>query len=95
MTSKYKEFFIVYSDSNVKLCDGEDMTELPDIDMRKSLMLQVYLNMAATYIHLNNYKVALQCVEDCFSLSDKISQVHLRKAQILLSMQSATIDELY
>jgi hypothetical protein len=71
------------------------MTELPDIDMRKSLMLQVYLNMAATYIHLNNYKVALQCVEDCFSLSDKISQVYLRKAQILLSMQSATIDELY
>lgn len=30
--------------------------------MRKSLMLQLYLNMAAVYIKLNNYKVALQCI---------------------------------
>jgi hypothetical protein len=35
------------------------MDETADIDMRKSLMLQIYLNMAACYIHLNHYSVAM------------------------------------
>jgi hypothetical protein len=25
MRTKYKEFFVVYTDGNVKLCDGEEM----------------------------------------------------------------------
>jgi len=38
------------------------MEDEPDIDMRKSLMLQVLLNMSAVYCHLNNYSLSLQCV---------------------------------
>ena len=38
------------------------MEDKPDVDMRKSLMLQLYLNMAAAYIKLNNYSVAMQCI---------------------------------
>jgi hypothetical protein len=38
------------------------MEEIPDIDMRRSLMLQLYLNMAAAYMKLNNFSLALQCI---------------------------------
>ena len=47
-------------------------------------MLQVLLNMAMAYSKLGNFTVALQCVEDCMKLSDKVSQVYLRKAQVLI-----------
>lgn len=63
--------------------------------MRKSLMLQVYLNMSACYIHLNHFDVALQCIEDCFELSDKVSQIYMRKAQILLSNKASSLENLY
>jgi tetratricopeptide (TPR) repeat protein len=58
LRGKYKEFFITYCDDNVKEWDGEDMTETADIDMRKSLLVQLYLNMAAAYIHLHHYSLA-------------------------------------
>jgi hypothetical protein len=45
------------------------MSEIPDIDMRRSLMLQLYLNMAGAYMKLNHFSLALQCIEDCLALS--------------------------
>jgi len=47
-------------------------------------MLQVLLNISAVYCHLNNYSLSLQCIEDCLKLSEKVSQVYLRKAQALI-----------
>jgi tetratricopeptide (TPR) repeat protein len=93
MRTKYKEFFVVYTDGNVKLCDGEDMEDAPDIDMRKSLMLQVLLNMSVAYGHLHHYTLALQCIEDCFGLTDKVSQIYLRKAQTLVFNKSCTFED--
>lgn len=58
---KYKEFFVYYCDENTVLHDGQEMTETPDIDMRKSLMVQIYLNMAAAYMKLSHYGLAKQC----------------------------------
>lgn len=71
------------------------MEDTPDIDMRKSLMLQVLLNMAAAYCHLNHYSLALRCIEDCFGLSDKVSQIYLRKAQALISNKGHTLEDAY
>lgn len=34
------------------------MIETPDIDMRKSLLVQIYLNMAAAYIKTHHYYLA-------------------------------------
>lgn len=93
MKTKYKEFFVVYSDGNVRLCDGEEMEEEPDVDMRKSLMLQVLLNMSVAYSHLGHFTVALQCIEDCFKLSDKVSQVYLRKAQVLIFNNGCSLEQ--
>jgi hypothetical protein len=34
------------------------MTDTPDVDMRKSLLVQIYLNMAAAYIQAHHYNLA-------------------------------------
>jgi len=67
------------------------MTETVDIDMRKSLLIQLYLNMAAAYIKLNHFSVAYQILEDALNLSDRVSQVYLRKAQAALSSKSSSL----
>jgi len=58
-------------------------------------MLQVLLNMAATYCHLNHYSVANQCIKNCFGLTQKVSQIYLRKAQTLISNKAYSIEEAY
>ena len=90
LTSKYKEFFVVYNDSNVEYHEGEDLTEKADIDMKNSLLIQIYLNMAAAYIKLNNFSLAKQVIEDGFKLSDRVSQLYLRRAQAILCDQSSS-----
>jgi hypothetical protein len=70
------------------------MTENVDIDMRKSLLIQVYLNMAATYIKLNHFSLANTILNDAFKLSDRVSQTYLRKAQVALCNKSANLSEL-
>ncbi len=59
--------------------------------MRKSLMLQILINMAATYMNLNHYTLALRCIEDCFKLSYKVSQIYFRKAQVLVLNKNSNI----
>lgn len=71
------------------------MEDAPDIDMRKSLMLQVLLNMSAAYCQLNHFSLALQCVEDCLKLSEKVSQVYLRKAQALIFNKGLSLEDAY
>lgn len=69
------------------------MEDAPDIDMRKSLMLQVLLNMSVAYSKLGHYNVAIQCVEDCLKLSEKVSQVYLRKAQVLIFNKGCSLED--
>ena len=40
------------------------MTDTPDIDMRKSLLVQIYLNMAAAYIQTHHYYLAEKVCND-------------------------------
>lgn len=70
------------------------MDEKPDIDMRSSLLIQLYLNMAATYINLNHTGLAHQVLNDALEISEKVSQVYLRKAQATLCNKGATIEDL-
>ena len=70
------------------------MTETVDLDMRKSLLIQIYLNMAAAYIKLNHFSLAHAVLDDALKLSEKVSQIYLRRAQIALSNKSSSLDEL-
>lgn len=94
LKSKYKEFFITYHDDNVKEWNGEDMDEAPDIDMRKSLLIQVYLNMAAAYMNLNHFSLAEQVINDGLELSQKVSQLYFRKAQALSLRKDSSLENL-
>lgn len=70
------------------------MTETVDLDMRKSLLIQIYLNMAAAYIKLNHFNLAEMVLKDACELSGKVSQIFLRKAQVILCNKSAIIPEI-
>ena len=94
MRSKYKEFFVTYCDDNTKVFDGEEMTETADIDMRKSLLVQVYLNMAAAYMQLHHYSLAQTIIEDGLALTDKVSQLYFRKAQCIALRKDSTTAQL-
>lgn len=70
------------------------MIETPDIDMRKSLLIQVYLNMCAAYIQTHHYSLAAQICDDGLTLSDNVSQLYFRKAQTLALRKDASMDQL-
>ena len=62
--------------------------------MRKSLMIQVFLNMSAAYINIHHYSLAIKVCDEGMALSDKVSQLYFRKAQAIALNKSATHDEL-
>lgn len=70
------------------------MTETPDIDMRKSLMVQILMNMAVVYMKLNHFKLALSCCNEAQALTNKVSQILLRKGQALALNKAATKEDL-
>lgn len=76
------------------LKDGEEMSEVPDIDMRKSLMVQIYLNMAAAYMKLHHFSLAIQCCNDASSLTDRVSQILFRRAQAIVLNKTSTVTDL-
>ena len=82
----------MYSDENVAYHNGEEMEEEVDTDMRKSLLIQVYLNMAATYIQLNNFSLAIRVCDDAFDLSERVSQVYMRKTQAIVANRCSTVE---
>ena len=47
--------------------------------------------MAATYIKLNNFSLARRVSDDAIALTEKVSQVYLRKAQSIILDKSSTL----
>lgn len=62
--------------------------------MRKSLLIQVYLNMAAAYMQLNHFSLAEEVMSDAAKLTGKVSQIYLRQAQSLTQRKGSTIEQL-
>lgn len=79
----------------MKEWNGEELHEAADLDMRKSLLVQLYLNMASAYINLHHYKLAEQVVNDGLALSDRVSQLYFRKAQCIGLCKNSTLEQLY
>ncbi len=63
--------------------------------MRKSLLVQLYLNMAAAYVNLHHYKLAEQVINDGLALSDRVSQLYFRKAQCIGLCKNSSLEQLY
>ena len=64
---------MTYSDKNTKLFDGQELTEKSDIEMRQSLLFNLYLNMSVCYMKMNNFSNALQCINDAIVINEKNS----------------------
>ena len=47
-----------YHDGNVTLRDGEDLTDTNDIDMRKSMLMAIYMLIAIIYMKLYHFKMS-------------------------------------
>lgn len=62
--------------------------------MRKSLLVQVYLNMAAAYINLQHYSLAEQVINDGMALTDRVSQLYFRKAQSIGYRKDSSVAQL-
>lgn len=54
-------------------------------------MVQILMNMSATYIMLSNYSVAYSCCAEAELLTDKMSQIQFRKAQTIVLNQSSSL----
>lgn len=67
------------------------MTETYDTDMRKSLMVQILLNLASSYIMLSNYYLAYHCCSEAEALTNKMSQIQFRKAQSIVYNKSSSL----
>lgn len=85
---------ITYNDRNVFLRDGEDLTDSHDIDLRNSMLLNIYMNLATTYMKLFHFKLAEQALADAMKITDKNSQIYLRRSQALSYNKWATIKDL-
>lgn len=70
------------------------MSETYDTDMRKSLMVQILLNLASSYIMLSNYSLAYVCCSEAEMLTEKMSQIQYRKAQSIVYNKSASLEKL-
>ena len=63
--------------------------------MRKSLLVQLYLNMASVYMRLNHFSIAEQITKDGLELCEgKVSQLFFRNAQSKALKKNATLKEL-
>jgi len=85
----------VLNDDNVELHDGEEITESNEIDMRNSMLLNIYLSLACAYLKLNHYSTAIVACEEGLKLSQNSSQLYFRRSQARAYNKGATLDDLY
>lgn len=85
---------MTYHDQNTRLREGEELSDSADIDMRKSLLVQIYLNMAAAYMRAHHFGLAERVCDDGLQLTDRVSQLYFRKAQALALRKDATLQQL-
>ena len=63
----------MFTDDNIALHDGEEIIEKMEQDMRNSMLMQIYMNLAIVYMALRHFKMSLIALEDAFKISDKNS----------------------
>jgi len=78
----------------VFLRDGEDLKDAHDIDLRNSMLLNIYMNLASVFMKLNYFKLAEQALSDAMKITDKNSQILFRRSQALSYNKWASLKEL-
>lgn len=66
---KYKGLMTTYTDDNVVLHDGEDLTDSSDIEMRQSMLMTIYMSLAVAYMKNFHFKMAQTALDDAYKIT--------------------------
>ncbi|EAS06282.3 transmembrane protein, putative (macronuclear) [Tetrahymena thermophila SB210] len=91
---KYKGLMVTYTDDNVVLHDGEDLTDSQDIEMRQSMLMTIYMSLAVAYMKCFYFKMAQIALDDAYKITQKSSQILFRRSQAVAYNKFSTIKEL-
>lgn len=85
-----------FHDNNIVYHNGEDIPmEKATIDMRVSILFNLYLCMSVCYMKMRHFKLAERVLEDAQDLSGECSMVLYRKAMAISSNLDSNLDELH
>jgi len=84
----------ILSDDNVELHDGEELKDSNEVDMRMSMLINIYLALACAYLKLNHYSAAILAIEEGLKLNPANSQLYFRRSQARVYNKSATLEDL-
>jgi len=89
-----KALVTVMSDDNVALCDGEELTDEHEIEMRNSMLMNIYLALACAYLKLSHYSAAIVAIEEGLKLTTSSSQLYFRRSQARAYNKGSTLEDL-
>ncbi|EGR30496.1 hypothetical protein IMG5_130470 [Ichthyophthirius multifiliis] len=91
---KYKGLMTTYTDDNVILKDGEELTDSQDIEMRQSMLMTIYMSLAVAYMKCFYFKMAQVALDDALKITQKSSQIYFRKSQCVAYNKFSDLKEL-
>ena len=94
MEEEYRHFLAVHNDKNVILHNGEKLKDKHEIDMRNSMLIQVYLNLAVTYLKWGHYSLAQIALNDAEKVTHSNSQILYRRSQVITSNLASSLKDL-
>lgn len=86
--------FSPLNDENVKLVDGFNLKEKPDIEMHENLVFSLNLNLIACYIKLNDHVESRKVVRDSEKINSNSSILLFRKAQAIYANAESSVHDL-
>lgn len=89
-----RAFTSILSDDTVELHDGEDVKEQNEVDMRISMLVNIYMALACAYLKNNHYSMAITAIEDGLKLNNLTSQLYFRRSQARAYNKSSTLEDL-
>jgi len=89
-----KAFTSILNDDTVELHDGEELKESNEIDMRVSMLVNIYLALSCAYLKLNHYSMAITAIDEGIKLNGMTSQLYFRRSQARAYNKAATLEDL-
>lgn len=89
-----KAMMSIITDEDFEICDGEELADDSERDMRNSMLLNVYQGLAVCYLRLSHYSEAMAAVEEAMKMNNTSSQLFFRRAQVRAFNKGSTLEDL-
>lgn len=91
---KLRKMTATFDDSNVKVCQDNDLSNPNDIEMRDSLYFGILVNLGTAYMMSYHFTEALGCFEEAVKLNDRNSILFFRWSQLLAYNELSSVEKL-